>query len=84
MALVQDLTRLLKARFSGAAVKLERVHGGERVGGELIWDGFDGQEQIDRQLAVREVVRQLPLDQQLDVSLILTLTPVERTSMAAT
>ncbi len=78
MALIQDLKRRLNLHFPGAIIQLSRFRHGERVGGSLVWAGFEGKEQIDRQGELRTVVRELPRDEQLQVSFIMTLTPHER------
>ncbi len=48
-ALEKKLTQALALRFSGADIKLRQSRPGRRVGGTLIWDGFEGEPQIDRQ-----------------------------------
>ncbi len=80
MALIDDLRRLLQQSFPGARVKLTRF--GDKVGGSLIWSGFDKELQIDRQTRLREVIDQLRHEQQLKVSFILTLTPAEHSSLS--
>jgi acid stress-induced BolA-like protein IbaG/YrbA len=78
----QHLAIFLQQNFPGCDPQLERGAPGERIGGYLIWEGFDGMEQIDRQSKLREVLRQLPRDQQLQVTVILTVTPAEWTVMS--
>ena len=80
MALIDDVRGLLRKKFRGATVKIAPFAGG-RVGGTLIWDGFEGQAQIDRQTALREIIDTMPRDQQLKVSFILTLTPDEQAAL---
>ncbi len=71
------LRRLLRDAFSGAEVKLDPSANG-KVGGLLIWDGFLGQDQVDRQRAVRDAVRRgLDTEEQRQISAILTVTPDE-------
>jgi hypothetical protein len=82
MALTNDLRQLLKNHFPGAQVKLTSFRPGDRVGGTLIWDGFDSQPQIDRQTLLRKVIDALPPDQQLKVSFIMTVTPEEFTTLS--
>jgi stress-induced morphogen len=50
----------------------------DRIGGLLIWKGFEGQEQIERQRTLWNVLRRsLSKDEQLQVASLLTLTPEE-------
>jgi len=81
MALIDDVRRLLRARFPGARLQLENVPP-DRVGGSLVWDEFGGVPQIDRQTQLRNVIDSLPVGQQLRVSFILTLTKDERAALA--
>ena len=56
----------------------EIVPGSERIGGYIVWAGFDGLPQRERQCVVWKALRDtlLPTEQQ-HVSAILTLTPHE-------
>lgn len=74
---IQKITSMLKVHFAGCDVEIERV-GARRVGGVLIWDGFEAREQIDRQREVWRMLRtHLSPKQQERVSAILTLTEEE-------
>jgi len=74
---IQKLNTLLIANFPGAELELE-LAGPRRVGGLMVWDGFIGQEQIDRQKALWQVIRSsLSPEEQLRVSAVLTMTPEE-------
>jgi hypothetical protein len=47
----------------------------------MVWAGFEGQEQSDRQRRLWQAIRaDLPADEQLQVSATLTLTPEEMAS----
>ena len=75
---IQKLTALLLAQFPGAQLDIERATPGTKVGGFLIWPGFEGKEQIDRQTNVWDVLRgKLPREEQLRIAAILTMTPQE-------
>jgi acid stress-induced BolA-like protein IbaG/YrbA len=68
---------LLNQHFPDATFEFEKA-GTRRVGGLLIWQGFSGWQQIERQRQVWQVLRaNLPADEQLQVASILTLTPDE-------
>ncbi len=82
--LMTKVRRLLESRFPGSDVKLERATPSSKVVGTLIWAGFTGRDQIERQRAVREVIRgELSVADQLALSAILTITPTELEVMRA-
>ena len=77
--LINRLSSLLLEEFPKAEVVLEQASPAEKVGGFLIWSGFDGMEQIDRQQRLSGVIRsKLPREDQLRITAILTVTPDER------
>jgi hypothetical protein len=76
--IIEKLTRVFGERFPGSVAELERTAFAERVGGSLIWSGFEAVEQIDRQRQISRAVREgLAPEEQLKVSAILTFTPDE-------
>lgn len=78
----QKLKRALTSGFRGAEVMLTPFNHGKRLGGTLIWTGFEGKPQIDRQVELRRLIdKALPLDERLQVSFILTVTPEELASI---
>ena len=74
---------VLNENFSGAQVSVEDYDGEERVGGYILWDGFDDQEAIDRQLAIFKVLRDKLGAEAQRVSLIFAYTPREWEIMSA-
>ena len=77
-SLVNKLEHLLTSRFKDAEVDLERFRQSKKVGGFLIWKGFEGKEQIKRQQAVWKLLRaQLTKVELQRLTAILTLTPAE-------
>ena len=74
---------VLNENFSGAQVSVEDYDGEERVGGYILWDGFDDQEPIDRQLAIFKVLRDKLGSEAQRVSLIFAYTPREWEIMSA-
>ena len=77
--LMNRLRNLLDAEFPEAKVELEQASPAEKVGGFLIWSGFDGMEQIERQQRLADVIRsKLSRDDQIRITAILTVTPDER------
>ncbi len=77
--LIDRLRDLLSNEFPGAEIELEQARPAEKVGGSLIWSGFEGMEQIDRQQKLAKVIRAaLPREDQVLITLILTLIREER------
>jgi len=76
--IIEKLTRIFSERFPGSVAELEQSAFAERVGGSLIWSGFDAVEQIDRQRQVNRAVSEgLAPEEQGQVTAILTFTPDE-------
>lgn len=85
VSLMSRVKRVLASHFNGAEVTLKRYTPGTRIGGQLVWDGFEGEMQIDRQVQLRRALRDgLTPEEQAQVSFILTLTPHEAASLAET
>jgi len=77
--LIARVSRVLQERFPGAEPALAPVPLGERAGGFLVWDGFDGVPQRERQRMIWDTLRaRLAREDQQRVTAILTLTPVEQ------
>ena len=76
--LIQRLNQILQQEFPGSIPELEVVKPLQKVGGFLLWDGFDDLDQLDRQRKVSEVIReQLPPHEAVRVTTIFTMTPAE-------
>ena len=68
--LIHNLTALLGQKFPGAKLELGSAPGAN-IGGAFIWDGFEGKEQIDRQIELWNVLRQqLSREEQLRISVL--------------
>jgi hypothetical protein len=79
--LMQRVRGVLARAFDGAIINLDPASPAEKVGGIVIWDGFEGMEQIERQRLLASKIREgLSPAEQLKVTAILTLTNAE-TSM---
>lgn len=77
--LMNRLRTILAQEFQGSEPELEIAAPAAKVGGFLIWSGFEGVEQIDRQTQLWDVLRsKLTRPEQLRITAILTLTPDER------
>ncbi len=64
----EKLKRALSSGFRGADVKLAEFTRGKRVSGTLVWEGFEGKAQIERQVELRRVIDgALQPDEQLQV-----------------
>ena len=82
MVNIRDLRKklkgLLESDFPNCSLHLERASGSGRIGGELVWSGFVGKDQLERQTVLSKLMRdQLSRDEQLKLSTILTFTPEE-------
>ncbi len=74
---IQRLTALLHHHFAGSELEFE-IAGPRRVGGLVVWEGFAGQDHLERQRAMWKMLRaELTPEEQLQVSALLTLTPEE-------
>ncbi len=79
----QKLTVLLHRNFKDSEIELEPLDGG-RLSGFLIWDGFDGVEQIKRQRSLWRVLRSsLTTKELLRIAAIFTLTSSEMANARA-
>jgi hypothetical protein len=81
IGLQDELERHLRLWFPGCATELHTVPMSDKVGGFVIWSGFEGQAQRQRQSLLWENLRQLPLPEQLGISAIFTVTQDELDSM---
>lgn len=76
--LTKQVQRILELEFPGSTAILDPASPLEKVGGLLIWNGFDQMEQIDRQRKLMAKLREkLSRDDLLQITAILTLTPAE-------
>jgi len=77
--LEERITGALTRGLPGSRVEdLGRATPGSRVGGTLVWDGFEGVDQLTRQRRVPEVLAtRLRADDVRQISLILTVTEDE-------
>lgn len=82
---IAKVEELLETHFPGQNNKIELTETvpGEKIGGSFITERFRGMQQIDRQTAVRRMLReQLSREEVLSVGVIFTLTPQEVAAMA--
>ena len=76
--LIQKMTNALEARFPGVEVDLSVRKLSHKVGGFVIWDGFLGQQQFERQQQLRNVLKQaLTVDELSKLTFIITATSKE-------
>lgn len=79
---VQKVIAVFESAFPGVEVMLAAKKGVSKVGGLLIWNGFAGKPQLERQSEVWEVLRAtLSSDEQLKLGTILTVSPQEVAAM---
>lgn len=75
--LAEEIRALIEANLKGAQVDVEPVSE-YRVGGTVLWDGFDGQRQSDRQRVLWGLLRtHLNAQQQMGLGTLVTFTPQE-------
>jgi acid stress-induced BolA-like protein IbaG/YrbA len=76
--LIQQVQDLLKTAFPRSEPRFDPVAGNGRIFGVLVWDPFEGTEQIDRQREVWKVLRErLAPEDQRRVAAVLTVTSHE-------
>jgi hypothetical protein len=76
--LIARVKDILAKEFGDATVELEQAQPARKVAGSLVWSGFEGMEQIERQDRLWKAIEKgLAKDEQLQITLILTLTPRE-------
>jgi hypothetical protein len=76
--ILKHVDDVLRGEFPGASTELEYLLPDEKVTGFLLWPGFDGQEPIDRQHRVSDVLRaRLSDEERAHVSVLFALTPNE-------
>ena len=75
----ERLTGLLRRQFTGADIRWDTD---DRLVGLLIWQGFEGYSQTERQRRLWETLRrEVPLDDQSRILGLLTVTPSEQRVM---
>ena len=76
-----DLEKQFRNWFPGCDTELHAVPMSDKVGGFVIWSGFEGKSQRERQALLWDRLRSLPLSEQLGISAIFTVTKFELESM---
>ena len=77
-----ELKAALLNQFKGSVVELRYFRPGRSFGGSIVWPGFEGMDQLDRQRALRKVVN-ATLDEEgrSRASLIITMIPEEAAAL---
>ncbi len=76
--LKQELELWLPEQFPDVELSLDSGHRGAKLSGILAWSGFDGLEPIDRQSLLWRAIRaRFDREDQLRISILITLTPAE-------
>ena len=73
----QHVKSVLAGSFPGAQIDVDRFGGSERVGGHIIWQGFEDLDQVDRQRQVYQTLRRGLGAETTHISLILAYSPQE-------
>lgn len=80
--LIEKITRLLEGNFVGSTIELEPAVPSVKIGGSLVWAGFEGHEQIERQQQMWRILRNnLSKEELSQITAILTFTPDEMSVM---
>jgi hypothetical protein len=75
----RKLSKLLGRHFPSAKISLDQAKPAEKIGGMIIWDGFEGMDQVDRQNRLWKALRaNLSPEEQLMITAILTMSATER------
>ncbi len=73
---------IIQQHFHGADVSLEEIPHTKRLSGHVLWEGFDGMTALERQRELRRTLRHdLEKEEELQLSVLLTLTPAELDSI---
>lgn len=80
--LVQKVNTILEASFPGIEIAVVVKRGIKRITGFVIWSGFSGQPQLERQHQLWKVLKaNLSQEEELTLGTILTVTPQEVAAM---
>ncbi len=80
--IVEKVNAALEAAFPGIEVALVAKKSVTRIGGFVIWSGFSGVSQLERQSRLWKVLKaKLSQDEELKLGTILTITPQEVAAM---
>lgn len=75
---VKKLANLLRDHFTDADIHIDPPSRTGRIGGTIVWAGFEGREQLDRQNEVWAIIdKHFSDDEKQRIALIMTLTPDE-------
>lgn len=77
-SLSEKVATVLNEAFAGCELGIDAAGPDARIAGWMVWTGFDGRSQLERQRQLRETLRQSLEARELhQVGMILTLTPDE-------
>lgn len=76
--IVNRLKALFEKTFQNAHVDIDPPSPTGRIGGTIVWQGFEGRDQLDRQNEVWAIIdKNFNDDEKRNIILIMTLTPDE-------
>jgi|GEM_PF-2550018 acid stress-induced BolA-like protein IbaG/YrbA len=78
----QRVKDIIESALEGAHASTERLYGG-RVFGRVIWSGFEGMDDVDRQQMLRDLLAEKLGQDIFDVGILITYTPRELEIMSA-
>lgn len=75
---VKKLDKFLRNHFTDADIHIDPPRPSGRIGGTIVWSGFEGRDQLDRQNEVWAIIdKNFNDDEKRNIILIMTLTPDE-------
>ncbi|HEV8605901.1 MAG TPA: hypothetical protein VGQ99_11070 [Tepidisphaeraceae bacterium] len=79
---LKKVRTILREAFPSAEIAIDRPESDSKIGGVVIWKGFSGKDELSRQLRLwKELRAKLSIDEQAQVTAILTFTPKEHLVM---
>src|SRR4051812_45177176 len=80
--LATKFRKLLLTQFKGAELEIDSYPESDRAGATIVWKGFEGKNEIERQRLVRTAIEKgLGPQQAKRISIVLTFTPAEMSAM---
>lgn len=78
----EKVKSILDAEFPGIEVETEVLPGG-RISGHVIWAGFAGMDEVERQTRIRGILKEKLGEEAQQVGILFTFTPDELKAMKA-
>jgi hypothetical protein len=76
-SLKKRVISLIRPHFPGCTIEWRKTSRGDRIGGDIVWSGFRGMDQLDRQEILWDALGKLKVDERRQVGMFFTFTPDE-------